>query len=121
MRHVITSAVLLAAIGSSALAQTTTICNQVGNTTYCNTSAPPPHGTTPDYLNSIPHPRSPSFSASDLNAMMERHRQTESDHIHQIVGQMVMAGQCSDAKATALNAGDFDLAQKVDSMCKPSH
>ena len=82
-------------------AQTTTTCNGVGNTLYCNTSAPS------------------SFSASDYKAIMDRHHQSESDHLHRIVGQMVMEGQCSVAKATALNAGDFDLAQQVDSTCRP--
>lgn len=34
-------------------------------------------------------------------------------------GAMIAAGNCADAKRYALNAGDFDLAGKVDAACKP--
>ena len=51
---------------------------------------------------------------------MARRRQMESTALRKTVGQMVVSGQCSDARATALNAGDFELAQQVDSMCRPA-
>jgi hypothetical protein len=37
----------------------------------------------------------------------------------QKVGAMVAAGQCDQARATALSAGDFELAVQVNSICQP--
>ena len=107
------------ALAAGADAQTTTVCNRIGQTVYCTSSLQRPGPSTQDWLNAIPHPAPPIFSSSDFNAMMERHRQTERDSLRRTVGQMVAAGQCPDARATALNAGDFDLAREVDSMCQP--
>jgi|GEM_PF-5566446 len=38
--------------------------------------------------------------------------------IHQRIGRMIAAGDCSGAKATALRAGDIDLAASVAEVCR---
>ena len=119
MRYLLASAIGVALV-TSAAAQTATTCQTLGNSTYCTTTGQTHGPTLHEMLEAIPHPRSQSFSASDFRAMMERHRQMEKDSLRKTLGQMVVAGQCSDARATALNAGDFELAQQVDSMCRSS-
>lgn len=50
-------------------------------------------------------------------AQAEQDRQTE---INQHVGHLIAEGHCDQARAYALNEGNFALAHQVDSLCAPA-
>lgn len=117
MRHTILGVVYLTLVSSGAVAQTT-ICNRNGNTVYCDTPGPQSGPTAQDYLRAMPNTTEQMKAGSEyVNSIYDRQRQITAQRLRQQVGAMVASGQCQQARVTALNAGDFDLAGQVNSMC----
>ncbi len=111
------AAIAVLSMAPSALAQSV-ICNRVGNYTYCNGSGggsgiqvttPPPHEF--DYAAMA------ALAAQRRQQRYEQQQEQDRQALAQQVGELVASGHCDDARATALRAGNFDLAKQVDGVC----
>ncbi len=98
----------------------TTTCNSVFNTVHCTTTNPPSGGAAGGFAGGFARGLE---SNGGLAAAIERHRQLRAERARQSryseAGKLIAAGKCADARVLALNAGDFELAQRVASQCPP--
>ena len=109
-----------------ALPQTAqTYCQPTGEMTSCNTYYQPRPtgggalaGFAQGFTQSVQRTQDEEGgNASRSESIWTRlHR----DHVRREVGGLVADGKCPEARARALRDGDFDLAQKVSTMCAES-
>lgn len=140
MRAALLAATALTLAASSALAQITTTCNQVGTQTYCQTTPPIAPAAVPNY---VPAPL-PQVQPLDFGAVMRQAeairaarlrnavaqqdalRQQNAEHqaaaaqsLRLAVGDAIRVGDCARAKDLALGGGDIDLAEQSQRLCQP--
>lgn len=105
------AAVALAAPALALAQQTTTHCTTLFNQVNCNSTT---------YKNG-----GGGFGEGFARGMQAGQGQpnfgeiVRARRLHQAVGRRVAAGDCQGARALALNAGDLDLASKVQAVCAP--
>lgn len=94
-------------LASAAQAQTTT-CDHYGSQTTCRTQLAPmfaPHGQR----------RQSDPNEPGLGDIIRARRESD---LRKRIGGMLVERRCEEAKAAALQAGRFDLAQAAESLCR---
>ena len=116
-----------------AVAQYNTTCQNYGNMTNCQTTAPAPGVDWNGYFQrqqQIQQQTNANIYRDMAEAAARRRAQQAQETRdaqaagarweRQQIGKMVADGQCDRAKNEALSYGDFDLAQQAVALCKPA-
>ena len=65
-------------------------------------------------------PKCGAFDAYYYGCALSRSKAAKAQQdLRQKVGAMIADGKCDDAYRTALQAGDFEIAQQVHGLCQP--
>jgi hypothetical protein len=110
---------LVGAASSVPAQNSTTSCYGSGPWVNCDTRAAPPSGGA---VAGFARGLSDSLERDGgMAALMERRRQRREERLRQSrtaeAGKLVASGKCDEARNYALTAGDFDLVQKIASLC----
>jgi hypothetical protein len=105
----------------------TTNCQWIGNTWTCNTpqqqpgvdwrSAPRPETNSAENLYDTMQRAHADREAVELQNA-QRAAQIKRQELYAYVGKLAAGGDCASASRVALEAGDFELADKVKAYCK---
>lgn len=111
----------MALSSATATAQnSTTDCHEFGGAVHCYTQTSPPNqgGFWGGLAGGLSDGRDRN---GGLAAAIEAHRTHRAERLraarYSTTGKLIADGKCGDARTLALNEGDFDLVQKVDSAC----
>jgi hypothetical protein len=124
------TAIAILTLAGAANAQTSTICNRIGNQVYCNTSAPPAaqidqsvalQVRTPDFSAAIMagRARQEAQANAQAQAVMDRAAAEAKADWASHIGDLIAAGQCEQARNESLHAGDLNMAEQVGKLCAP--
>ena len=116
MRFSIALTGVLLAISGAALAQPVeTRCRDDGNGNLVCTSDP---GSNRD-----PYEEGFRQASDAMQAVVERYERQSAEQsyakLRQQVGKALAAGNCDEARKIALVAGNFDLAERAQALCRP--
>ena len=110
-------------LSGPALAQTSTNCRFIGNQMYCDTTAPPPVYSPPQFNTGLM-----SALIAKRQAEAEEQRQQEAADeaatkaqgeaiLRRSLGIMIEQGRCDEARNIALDEGRLDMAALVNQAC----
>lgn len=107
-------AVMAAAVAGAASAQTTTNCRPTGFGSDRSFQC------TSREMIQPPAPRETGFQASQnaYNSLAAQSAAQRSVRTRRQVGQLLASGRCDDARNTALQAGEIELAGQVNAACR---